>query len=51
MTDIAQRMISMFFGIGNILGKGENGDYQQFILFQKYFKMASPLGSLKFEIV
>ena len=35
----------------NILGKGENAGYQNFLLFQKCFQNASLSGSLKVRIV
>ena len=37
--------------VENIVGKGENADYQHFLLFLQYFRKASFSGSLKVGIV
>ena len=37
--------------VENIVGKGENDDYQHFILFPECFQKASFSGSLKVGIV
>ena len=37
--------------IQNIVGKGENAGYQNFILFPQYFQNAFSSGSLKVGIV
>ena len=46
----AQIMISVFDGVENILGKGENVGYQHFLLFPQCFQKASFLGSLKVRL-
>ena len=40
-------MISVFDRIENIVGKGENADYQHFLLFPQCFQKASFLGVVK----
>ena len=37
--------------VENIVGKGENADYQRFLLFSQCFQKASSSGSLKVGIV
>ena len=37
--------------VENIVGKGENADYQHFLLFPQCFQKASFPGSLKVSIV
>ena len=38
-------------GVENIVGKGENGGYQHFLLVPQCFQKASLSGSLKVETV
>ena len=46
-NNVAQMMISIFYRVENIVGKGENAGYQHFLLFPQCFQKASLLGSLK----
>ena len=43
--------MSVFDGVENIVGKGENAGYQHFLLFPQYFQKASFSESLKVGIV
>ena len=40
-------MISVFNGVKNIVGKGENAGYQHFLLFSQCFQRACFPGTLK----
>ena len=44
-------MIPVFDGVENVVGKGENADYQHFLLFLQCVSKGSFSGSLKFRIV
>ena len=44
-------MIFVFDRVENIVGKGENADYQHFLLFPQCFQKAFDSGSLKVGIV
>ena len=44
-------MISVFDGVENIVGKGENACYKHLLLFQLSFEKVSVLGSLKHKNV
>ena len=44
-------IISAFDRVENILEKGENADYQHFLLFLQCFQKLSVKGSLKVGIV
>ena len=48
---VAKIMISVFDGIENIVGKGENSGCQHFLLFPQCFQNVSSSRSLKFGIV
>ena len=48
---VARMMISLFDGVANTVGKGENAGYQHFLLFPQCFSKPSSLGSLKVGIV
>ena len=45
--NVAKMTIFNFEGVENTVGKGENADYKQFILFPQGFPKPSSLGSLK----
>ena len=49
--NVAEMMISVSKSVENIVGKGENAGYQQFLLFPQCFQKASFSGPLKFVIV
>ena len=49
--NVAEMMISLPDKIENIVGKGENADYQHFLHFPQSFQMPSLSGSLKVGIV
>ena len=49
--NVAKITISLFHGVENTVGKGENGGYQHFHLFPQGFPKASFLGLLKVGIV
>ena len=49
--NVVKMAISVFIGIENILGKGENAGYQLFLLFPQCFQKDSYTGSLKIRIV
>ena len=40
-------LTSVYDRVENIVGKGENSDYQQFLLFPQCFQKASFFGSFK----
>ena len=44
-TNVAQMMISVFDRVENLVGKGVNAGYQNFLLFPHCFQKASFLGS------
>ena len=44
--NFAEKLIFVLGMIENIVGKGQNADYQHFLLFPKYFQKASILGLL-----
>ena len=44
---LLKMMIFVFNRVENMLGKGENADYQHFLLFPPCFQKVSVLGSLK----
>ena len=48
--NVARIMISVFDQVENIVGKGENAEYQHFLLFQHFFPKASS-GLFKVRIV
>ena len=43
-------MISVFDTVEIIVGKGENADYQHFLVFSQYFQKAFSLGVLKIRL-
>ena len=45
--NVAQMMITACDRVENIVGKGENAGYQDFLLFPQCFQKVSFLGSLK----
>ena len=47
ILNAAKIMISVFDGVENIVGKGENAGYQHFLLFLQCFQKVSFSGSLK----
>ena len=49
--NVAKIMISVFNGVENIAGKGENDGYQHFFPFPQCCPKASFLGLLKIRIV
>ena len=49
--DITKVKISVFDQVENMVGKGENADYQHFLLFPQCFQKAAFSGSLKLGIV
>ena len=49
--NVAKMMISLFDGVENTVGKGENAGYQHFLLFPQCFPKPSSLGLLKVGIV
>ena len=49
--DMTQKSKQIFRRVKNILGIGENADYQNFMLFPKSFHKFSLLGSLKVDVV
>ena len=49
--NVAQKMISVFDRVENIVEKGENAGYQHFLLFPQCFQKASFFRSLKVGIV
>ena len=49
--NVATMTISLFDGVENSVGKGENAGYQHFLLFPQCFPKPSSLGSLKVGIV
>ena len=48
--NVAKMMISLFDGVENTMGKGENAGYQHFLLFPQCFQEASFSRSLKYWI-
>ena len=44
---VAKLIISVFYRVENIVGKGENAGYQHFFPFPQYFQKASFSESLK----
>ena len=44
-------MISLFDRVEDTVGKGQNADYQHFLLFPRCFSKPSSSGSLKVSIV
>ena len=46
-SNVAKMMISVFYTVENIVGKGEKAGYQPFLLFPQCFQEASSSGSLK----
>ena len=51
ILNVAKIMIHVFDIVENIMGKGENADYQHFLLFPRCFQKASFSRSLKVGIV
>ena len=49
--NVVKMMISLLDRVENTVGKGENADYQHFLLFAQCFQKPSSLGSLKVGIV
>ena len=49
--NVAKMVISLFDGIENTVDKGENADYQHFLLFPPCFPKPFSLRSLKVGIV
>ena len=49
--NVAEMMISLSDRVKDIVGKGENAGYQQFLLFPQCFKKPSFSGSSKVRIV
>ena len=49
--NVAEKLKFVLGRVENIVGKGENADYQQFLLFSQCFQTSSTLGSLKVGIV
>ena len=49
--NVAKGMLSLFDRVENTVGKGENADYQHFLLFTQYFPKPSFLVTLKVGIV
>ena len=49
--NVAKMTISLFDGVDNAVGKGENAGNQHFLLFPQCFLKSSYLGSLKVGIV
>ena len=49
--NIDEMMISVFDRVENTEGKGENADYQHFLLFPQCFPKTSSFGLLKVGIV
>ena len=45
--DVAKMLIFLFDRVGNIVGKGENADYQHFLLFLQCFTKSSSSGCQK----
>ena len=45
--DVAKMLIFLFDRVGNIVGKGENADYQRFLLFLQCFTKSSSSGCPK----
>ena len=45
--NIAKMIISLFYKVENIVGKGENAGYQHFLLSPQAFQKACFSGSLK----
>ena len=41
---ISAKMISVFDGVENTVGKGKNAGYQHFLLFQQCFQKVSCTG-------
>ena len=48
--NVVMMIISIFYRVENIVGKGENAGYKHFLLFLQCFPKLSSLGSLKVEI-
>ena len=48
---LLKKMIVVLEWVENIAGKGENADYQHFLLFPQYFQKPRLSGSKKVEIV
>ena len=46
-----EKLVSVWEGVENIVGKGENAGYQHFLLFSPCCQKASFQGSLKVGIV
>ena len=51
ISNVVQMMICVSDWVENIVGKGQNGGYQHFLLFPQCFQKASFGGSLKIRIV
>ena len=51
ILNVANMTISLYDRAENTLGKGENADYQHFLLFPQCFPKPSLFGSLKAGIV
>ena len=49
--NVAKMTISLFYRVRNTVEKGENADYQHFLLFPQCFLKPSSLGSLNVRIV
>ena len=49
--NFATMLISLFDRVENIMGKGDNADYQHFLLYSQCFQEASFSGLLKDGIV
>ena len=49
--NVTEKLKYAFGRVENIVGKGENADYQHFLLFQQYFQNASYTMVLKVDIV
>ena len=48
--NVAQKLKFILWRVENIVGKGENAGYQNFLLFPQCFQKASCIGSLKVMI-
>ena len=49
--NVTKLMSSLYDRVENTVGKGENADYQHFLLFSQYFLKPSSLRSFKVGIV
>ena len=45
MTNVSKIMISVFYLVDDIVGKGDDAGYQHFLLFPQCFQKTSSLGS------